>query len=283
MACNGTATPALPQIFHLGKALQLHLRVVMSSLAAALLLCHPSPVLARDDVQGVPRVLDGDTLEVDSKRVRLYALDAPEIKQSCTTASGAEYRCGLMAKAALEKKLSGGKIVNCSPKKSLDKYGRLVAVCSIVGTGEDINAWLVREGYAVAYERYGKQYKPLEIEAQAAQRGLWAGNFEEPQRWRQEHLRNGSSSVSNDRSASVPIRSKNAQVDDVVNNPANRPLGAVPPMDGCVIKGNISTKGEKVYHVPGGAFYERTKIDRPGERYFCSEEEARSAGWRPPK
>ena len=50
----------------------------------------------------------------------------------------------------------------------------------------------------------------------------------------------------------------------------------------CNIKGNISqTTGEKIYHVPGGKWYDRTNIDPDyGERWFCSEEEARAAGWR---
>ena len=47
------------------------------------------------------------------------------------------------------------------------------------------------------------------------------------------------------------------------------------------IKGNISSTGERIYHVPGQKFYEETKISpRRGERWFCSEEEARTAGWR---
>ncbi len=49
----------------------------------------------------------------------------------------------------------------------------------------------------------------------------------------------------------------------------------------CVIKGNVSDKGERIYHVPGGAFYSKTVIDpRRGERWFCSEAEAVQAGWR---
>lgn len=49
----------------------------------------------------------------------------------------------------------------------------------------------------------------------------------------------------------------------------------------CRIKGNISQNGERIYHVPGGRWYARTRIDRfKGERWFCSEEEARAAGWR---
>jgi len=51
----------------------------------------------------------------------------------------------------------------------------------------------------------------------------------------------------------------------------------------CRIKGNIGGSG-KIYHVPGTAAYEKTKIDAvKGERWFCSEDEARAAGWRAPK
>jgi hypothetical protein len=54
--------------------------------------------------------------------------------------------------------------------------------------------------------------------------------------------------------------------------------------ESCVIKGNISSKGERIYHVPGGQWYDETKIsESKGERWFCSETEARAAGWRPSK
>jgi len=51
-----------------------------------------------------------------------------------------------------------------------------------------------------------------------------------------------------------------------------------------LIKGNIGSKGDRIYHVPGGRWYDKTRIDTgKGERWFCSEAEARAAGWRPPK
>ena len=50
----------------------------------------------------------------------------------------------------------------------------------------------------------------------------------------------------------------------------------------CAIKGNIDMTGERIYHVPGGQWYDRTLIDpAKGERWFCSEEDAQAAGWRP--
>ena len=52
----------------------------------------------------------------------------------------------------------------------------------------------------------------------------------------------------------------------------------------CVIKGNINGSGEHIYHIPGQAYYGRTEISpSKGERWFCSEPEARAAGWRKAK
>jgi hypothetical protein len=49
----------------------------------------------------------------------------------------------------------------------------------------------------------------------------------------------------------------------------------------CLIKGNISSTGERIYHVPGGLYYNATVIDTAkGERWFCTEAEAVAAGWR---
>ena len=67
---------------------------------------------------------------------------------------------------------------------------------------------------------------------------------------------------------------------------AAAPVPAKPPANDnaagpCLIKGNISSRGERIYHVPGGAYYSRTKISpATGERFFCSEAEAKAAGWR---
>ena len=53
---------------------------------------------------------------------------------------------------------------------------------------------------------------------------------------------------------------------------------------GCQIKGNINSKGEHIYHVPGGKWYDKTEINTSkGERWFCTEAEASAAGWRPAK
>ena len=55
-----------------------------------------------------------------------------------------------------------------------------------------------------------------------------------------------------------------------------------PRVVGCNVKGNIQKKtGERIYHVPGQAFYSKARVDwLRGERWFCSEAAAQSAGWR---
>ncbi len=52
--------------------------------------------------------------------------------------------------------------------------------------------------------------------------------------------------------------------------------------EACVIKGNVSfSTGERIYHVPGQAYYDQTTVNESyGERWFCSEEAAQTAGWR---
>lgn len=58
-------------------------------------------------------------------------------------------------------------------------------------------------------------------------------------------------------------------------------VSSTPPDESCVIKGNVSSSGEKIYHMPNDQFYSQTVIDKSnGEKWFCSEEEARDAGWR---
>src|SRR5690349_2755019 len=67
--------------------------------------------------------------------------------------------------------------------------------------------------------------------------------------------------------------------------PEECPEGCTVPPPECDIKGNISLKtGERIYHVPGQAFYDKTKIaPEYGEMWFCTEEEAEDNGWRKAK
>ena len=105
----------------------------------------PAPASAQD-ISGRASVVDGDTLEVRGVRIRLFGIDAPEGQQLCKKPSGETWRCGQQSALALSEKLGQATVV-CS-ERATDRYGRSVAVCFL--GGEDINGWLVQEGWAVA-------------------------------------------------------------------------------------------------------------------------------------
>ena len=202
---------------------------------------------AQAQLSGRASVTDGDSLRLAGRQVRLHGIDAPESRQTCV-ANGKRWRCGGAATRALRRRLAG-RSVTCQ-QKDRDRYGRVVAVCRV--GGRDINRWMVRQGWALAYRRYSRAYVGEEKAARAARRGLWRGRFVAPWKWRRGERLGGAVSRARD---------------DV--------RGA------CRIKGNISRKGVRIYHVPGGQYYARTRIDTSrGERWFCSEAQARSAGWR---
>ncbi|KQO65811.1 hypothetical protein ASF20_21455 [Methylobacterium sp. Leaf88] len=140
-----------------------------------LVLLLASPALA-DPIVGRPSVIDGDTLEVRGTRIRLHGIDAPESAQVCKDAAGKDYRCGQTAALALSDYI-GKRLVTCDPRDT-DRYGRVVAVCQ--AEAEDLNAWMVRQGHAIAYRRYAEDYANAELTAKALRWGIWAGTFQEP-------------------------------------------------------------------------------------------------------
>lgn len=131
--------------------------------------------MASQDVSGTPRVADGDSLVMDGRRLRLRGIDAPELGQTCSR-NGTEYACGREARDALAA-LIDGRVVTCRGWEQ-DRYGRLLVHCQ---AGEfDLNAEMVRAGWAIAYGDYLAQ----EADARQAARGLWAGSFDRPSDWR---------------------------------------------------------------------------------------------------
>jgi len=132
---------------------------------------------------GVTSVIDGDTIDIDGQRFRLFGIDAPESKQLCNNAAGQSYHCGQAAANALDK-LIGRKTVSCV-KKDMDRYRRIVAQC--FGASQDLGAYLVGKGLAVAYVHYSQDYVAAERTARSKKMGLWAGAFQMPWDWRKAH------------------------------------------------------------------------------------------------
>ena len=139
----------------------------------------------RPPLTGAATVADGDTLQIYGTRIRLEGIDAPELEQNCTDVKGQSWPCGRTATRALRAHIQGHDL-KCEPK-GLDQFKRVLAVC-FMPDGADLNAWLVRQGWALAYG-HAQIYRPEQDDAQAAKRGIWAGTFTPPREWRQEHPR----------------------------------------------------------------------------------------------
>ena len=83
-----------------------------------------TPALA---LEGRVSVIDGDTLEMHGKRIRLHGIDAPESGQTCKSKSGKSYRCGQLAATQISK-YTKHKIIRCNVRDT-DRYYRLIPVC----------------------------------------------------------------------------------------------------------------------------------------------------------
>lgn len=126
----------------------------------------------------------GQTKQLSSVRIRFYGIDAPEKAQTCLDARGEAWFCGREATKVMGE-IVRGKEVSCEVR-DIDRYKRLVAVCSVAGIA-DINAELVKRGLAVAYRQYSTDYIDEEDVARGAHLGLWAGKFDMPSDWRKTH------------------------------------------------------------------------------------------------
>ena len=137
---------------------------------------------AENDLYGVPRVVDGDTLVVHGKRIRVHGIDAPESSQQCQSDAGL-WNCGTEATQAL-KDFIKGQAVRCLAQDT-DRYGRIIARCFARGSGgDDVGRRMVREGWALSYRQYSRDYVDEERIAQAQRRGIWRGKFVKPWDWR---------------------------------------------------------------------------------------------------
>ena len=209
------------------------------------LVCALALPVAAQDITGTLRVVDGDTIDVGATRIRLHGIDAPERAQPCTTLAGQNWACGDWVTRQVTD-LYQGTQARCQPLDK-DRYGRIVARCFVAE--RDIGREMVAQGLAYAYRKYSNDYDLEEKAAFVADRGIHGFTLQSPARYRLTRIK-----------------------------------GRDAPDAGCVIKGNISAKGARIYHMPGQKFYDRTGI-RPeqGERWFCSEAQARASGWRAAK
>lgn len=221
--------------------------VVAGTLAVPVyLITTPGQSLERptDALVGHARVVDGDTLEIQGIRVRLEGIDAPEIGQTCPGRWFGRWSAGRDAAAELKHMINSA-VVQCR-SLGTDSYGRMLGLCS--ANGLDLNREMVRRGYAWAFVKYSARFVADEKVARDAAAGIWRRACETAWDYRSAKWSGGA--------------------DDAPS--------------GCAIKGNITSRGRRVYHVPWGRWYKRTRIETArAERWFCSEAEAIKAGWAP--
>ena len=142
-------------------------------------------------ISGFAKVVDGDTIKINSKKIRLYGIDAPEKKQKCKKtyltisfmSFTKDYMCGEVSTQKLIKKINKQKL-NCNIL-DVDRYKRLIGEC--FKRNINLNSWMVSNGYAVAYRKYSKKYVTDEINAKNNKLGIWQGKFEMPWDYRRKN------------------------------------------------------------------------------------------------
>ena len=142
-------------------------------------------------IEGKALVIDGDTIKIGREKIRLFGIDAPEIKQVCKNENNDSYPCGITAKNYLSWLI---KVDNENDEKiycyysERDKYKRIIGDCYIGADNEiGINYSMVFYGQAVAYTRYSEKYLGAQDDAKSYKFGLWSGTFVLPEEWRKNN------------------------------------------------------------------------------------------------
>ena len=128
------------------------------------------------------KVVDGDTIHLNKKKIRFSGIDTPEIKQVCNK-NKEIIKCGIRAKELLENKIGSNK-VKCI-EEGIDQYKRTLAECFV--NNQSLSKYLVREGFAFAYRKYSKKFIEDEDYAKKNNKGMWAMTFEYPWDYRRKN------------------------------------------------------------------------------------------------
>ncbi len=133
-----------------------------------------------NEIIGKPTIIDGDTIKILNYKIRLHGIDSPEINQLCLDKNNKQWQCGIRAKNSLNNFISN-KNIKCIYNKK-DRYKRFIGTCYL--NEIDIQEWMVKNGWAIAYKKYSKKYVEAEIYAKNNNLGIWKGKFLEPYKWR---------------------------------------------------------------------------------------------------
>mgnify|MGYP003693988913 CR=1 FL=1 len=217
------------------------------------------------DITGVPKIREGDQLQIGNSRIRLGGIDAPSVDQLCLNTSGERWTCGAAARDELIKRF-GGKSWTCHTRASPTaaaapwRAARPTARTSRNGWCRTAGRW--------RSTRISRDYEADEKAAREAKAGMWQGAFIAPWDWR--------------------VRNKKTAILGAVKPPENASTillasasGPVAPSPDCTIKGNVNRSGECIYHQPTSRWYAKIEMKiSKGTRWFCSVDEAEAAGCR---
>jgi len=195
------------------------------------------------DIVGRGRAITGDTIRIKGQYIQLAGIESPEITQVCRDRRKRSWRCGQRARSTLRQLIRRRKIVCQDVSKT--KSGRFQASCLVGKTG--LAEQMIRRGYAFATGSVFRNFAEVEDTARRAGLGIWKGDVQRPSEFRAKRWAAASKSAP----------------------------------DGCPIKGRIVRKS-KVYVLPWALDYRQVRVrSKHGGRWFCSETDATSAGFRP--
>ena len=128
------------------------------------------------------KIIDGDTIHLNGKKIRFSGIDTPEIRQTCTK-NNEIVKCGIQARELLVKIISNNN-VKCI-EEGKDQYKRILAECFV--NDLSLSSYLVKNGYAFAYRKYSQKFVIDEDFARLNKLGMWSMNFEYPWDWRKKN------------------------------------------------------------------------------------------------
>ena len=213
------------------------------------------------DGRGTLQIVDGDTIYLVARKIRLQGIDAPETEQVCLDVSGGRsFACGLDAKSALARRFKERE--RTWRVSGTDRHRQTLATC--FADGQDAGR-LVREGWALAFRRHSDIYVVDEHDARSAKPVFWNGALLAPWEWR---ARSSQTIIFGE--ASVPVSASWL---------LNGATSAAAPPSVCTTEGNLRSKPACIYHPQGGRFYGGLDTtEHAPRRWFCSEPEVQAAG-----
>ena len=155
--------------------------MIFKSIIILFLFFYSSGSLSQKIIQGKAKIIDGDTIYIGKNKIRLHGIDAPEINQTCSIRDQL-WNCGIKSSKVLKNIILENEVL-CKII-DIDRYKRFVAECFVNET--NINQYMVRNGWAIAYRYYSLDYISDEKIAKNNKTGIWQGKFKNPYLFRKE-------------------------------------------------------------------------------------------------